>query len=264
MIPALYSASSGMQAQQLNLDTIANNLANVNTTGFKRTRVDFQDLLYQTYRAPGTQGTQGTIVPTGIQVGLGSRGRSPRSGSSARATSSRRRTRSTSSSRATASSRSSARTAPPRTRARGAFKKDGNGRLVTSDGAILTPNVVIPADARNVTIGQDGTVSVTVAGNTGASTLGTIQLAQFVNPGGLLSVGKNLFTPTAASGDAVTGTPGNNGLGTLSQGFLELANVKVVDEMVNMITSQRAYEANSKAIQTADEMLHISNGLRRM
>ena len=263
MIPALYSASSGMQAQQLNLDTIANNLANVNTTGFKRTRVDFQDLLYPTYRAPGTQGTQGTIVTTGIQVGLGSR---------AVAT---QRLFSQGDFQQTENpldlviegdgffqvSRADGTTAYTRA---GAFKKDGNGRLVTSDGAILTPNIVIPADARNITIGQDGTVSVTVAGNNSASTLGTIQLAQFVNPGGLLSVGKNLFTPTAASGSAVTGNPGNNGLGTLSQGFLELANVKVVDEMVNMITSQRAYEANSKAIQTADEMLHISNGLRRM
>lgn len=263
MIPALYSASSGMQAQQLNLDTIANNLANVNTTGFKRTRVDFQDLLYQTFRAPGTQGTQGTIVPTGIQVGLGSR---------AVAT---QRLFSQGDFQQTENpldaviegdgffqvQRADGTTAYTRA---GAFKKDGNGRLVTSDGSILTPNIVIPADARNVTIGADGTVSVTLATSTTASTLGTIQLAQFVNPGGLLSVGKNLFTPTAASGAAVVGNPGANGLGTLSQGFLELANVKVVDEMVNMITSQRAYEANSKAIQTADEMLHISNGLRRM
>jgi flagellar basal-body rod protein FlgG len=262
MIPALYSASSGMQAQQLNLDTIANNLANVNTTGFKRTRVDFQDLLYQTFRAPGTQGTQGTIVPTGIQVGLGSR---------AVAT---QRLFSQGDFQQTENpldvviegdgffqvQREDGTTAYTRA---GAFKKDGNGRLVTSDGAILSPNIVIPADARNVTIGADGTVSVTLATSTEASTLGTIQLAQFVNPGGLLSVGKNLFVPTAASGAAVVGTPGNSGLGTLAQGFLELANVKVVDEMVNMITSQRAYEANSKAIQTADEMLHISNALRR-
>ena len=262
MIPALYSASSGMQAQQLNLDTIANNLANVNTTGFKKTRVDFQDLLYQTYRAPGTQGTQGTIVPTGIQVGLGSR---------AVAT---QRLFSQGDFQQTENpldvviegdgffqvQRPDGTTAYTRA---GAFKKDGNGRLVTSDGGILTPNIVIPADARNITIGGDGTVSVITANSAAATTLGNIQIAQFVNPGGLLSVGKNLFLPTAASGAAVVGTPGNNGLGTVSQGFLELANVKVVDEMVNMITSQRAYEANSKAIQTADDMLHISNALRR-
>ena len=263
MIPALYSASSGMQAQQLNLDTIANNLANVNTTGFKKTRVDFQDLLYQTFRAPGLQGTQGTIIPTGIQVGLGARPIATQ------------RIFSQGDFQQTENpldvviegdgffqvQRGDGTTAFTRA---GAFKKDGTGRMVTSDGAVLLPNIVIPADAKNITIGSDGTVSVTLANATTASTLGTIQLAQFVNPGGLLSAGKNLFMPTAASGTAVVGNPGVGGLGTLSQGFLELANVKVVDEMVAMITSQRAYEANSKAIQTADEMLSISNSLRRL
>jgi flagellar basal-body rod protein FlgG len=145
----------------------------------------------------------------------------------------------------------------------GAFKKDGTGRMVTSDGSVLIPNIVIPADAKNITIGSDGTVTVTVAGQTAAVNVGSIQIAQFVNPGGLLSVGRNLFVSTPASGTATLGTPGTGGFGTLTQGFLELANVKVVDEMVNMITSQRAYEANSKAIQTADEMLAISNSLRR-
>jgi flagellar basal-body rod protein FlgG len=262
MIPALYSASSGMQAQQLNLDTIANNLANVNTTGFKKTRVDFQDLLYQTFRAPGLQGTQGTIIPTGIQVGLGSRPIATQ------------RIFSQGDFQQTENpldlviegdgffqvQKSDGTTAYTRA---GAFKKDGTGRLVTSDGSVLTPNIVLPADAKNVTIGSDGTVSVTLANSTQAVTVGTLQLAQFLNPGGLLSVGRNLYVPTAASGAAVVGNPGTNGFGTLSQGFLELANVKVVDEMVNMITSQRAYEANSKAIQTADEMLQISNSLRR-
>jgi flagellar basal-body rod protein FlgG len=262
MIPALYSASSGMQAQQLNLDTIANNLANVNTTGFKKTRVDFQDLLYQTFRAPGLQGTQGTIIPTGIQVGLGSRPIATQ------------RIFSQGDFQQTENpldlviegdgffqvQRADGTTAYTRA---GAFKKDGTGRMVTSDGSVLSPNIVIPGDAKNVTIGSDGTVSATLAGSTQAVTVGTLQIAQFVNPGGLLSVGKNLFVPTAASGTAVVGSPGTNGFGTLSQGFLELANVKVVDEMVNMITSQRAYEANSKAIQTADEMLSISNSLRR-
>ena len=261
MIPALYSASSGMQAQQLNLDTIANNLANVNTTGFKKTRVDFQDLLYQTFRAPGLQGTQGTIIPTGIQVGLGSRPIATQ------------RIFSQGDFQQTENpldfviegdgffqvQRADGTTAYTRA---GAFKKDGTGRIVTSDGSVLTPNIVIPSDAKNVTVGSDGTVSVTLTSGQ-ASTLGTIQLAQFVNPGGLLSIGRNLFVPTAASGAAVVGNPGTNGFGTLTQGFLELANVKVVDEMVNMITSQRAYEANSKAIQTADEMLSISNSLRR-
>ena len=262
MIPALYSASSGMQAQQLNLDTIANNLANVNTTGFKKTRVDFQDLLYQTFRAPGLQGTSGTVIPTGIQVGLGARPVATQ------------RIFSQGDFQQTDNpldvviegdgffqiQRADGTTAYTRA---GAFKKDGSGRLVTSDGGVLIPNIVVPADAKNVTIGSDGTVSVTLANSTTATTLGNLQLANFVNPGGLLSVGKNLFVPTAASGAAVLGTPGLAGFGSLSAGFLELANVKVVDEMVNMITSQRAYEANSKAIQTADEMLKVTNAIVR-
>ena len=262
MIRALYSSSSGMQAQQLNLDTIANNLANVNTTGFKRTRVDFQDLLYQTYRAPGTAGSQGTTIPTGIQVGHGSRPVATQ------------RIFSQGDFQQTENpldlviegdgffqvTRPDGTTAYTRA---GAFKKDGTGRVVTSEGFLLSPAITIPADAKEITVGSDGTVSVTLAGQTAASTVGTLQLASFVNPAGLLSVGRNLFTPTAASGSAVVGSPGVTGLGTIAQGFLELANVKVVEEMVAMITSQRAYEANSKAIQTADDMLGISNNLKR-
>lgn len=262
MIRALYSSSSGMQAQQLNLDTIANNLANVNTTGFKRTRVDFQDLLYQTYRAPGTAGSQGTTIPTGIQVGHGSRPVATQ------------RIFSQGDFQQTENpldlviegdgffqvTRPDGSTGYTRA---GAFKKDGTGRVVTSEGFLLSPAITIPADAKQITIGSDGTVSVTLAGQTAASTVGTLQLASFVNPAGLLSVGRNLFTPTAASGSAVVGNPGVTGLGTIAQGFLELANVKVVEEMVAMITSQRAYEANSKAIQTADDMLGISNNLKR-
>ena len=261
MIRALYSSSTGMQAQQMTLDTIANNLANVNTTGFKGSRVDFQDLLYQTLRTPGTAGSQGTTVPTGIQVGLGARA----------AATNRILTQGdfqqtqnpldlaiegdgffqvTRPDGATAYTRA------------GAFKKDGTGRVVTSDGFVLSPNLVIPPDARSVTIGADGTVSITTAAQN-AQTIGTIQLAQFVNPSGLVAIGRNLFTPTAASGTPIVGTAGVNGLGTLTQGFLEMSNVKVVDEMVAMITSQRAYEANSKAIQTADEMLTIANNIRR-
>jgi len=234
----------------------------VNTTGFKKTRVDFQDLLYQTFRAPGLSGTQGTIIPTGIQVGLGARPIATQ------------RIFSQGDFQQTENpldlviegdgffqvQRGDGTTAYTRA---GAFKKDGTGRMVTSDGSVLLPNIVIPADAKNITIGSDGTVSVTVAGATAATNLGAVQIAQFVNSSGLLSVGKNLFVSTPASGDATIGTPGTGGFGTITQGFLELANVKVVDEMVNMITSQRAYEANSKAIQTADEMLAISNSLRR-
>lgn len=262
MIRALYSSSSGMQAQQMNLDTIANNLANVNTTGFKRSRVDFQDLLYQTFRAPGAPDAQGTTIPTGIQVGQGSRPVATQ------------RLFSQGDFQQTDNpldlviegdgffqvTRPDGTTAYTRA---GALKRDGTGRVVTSEGHVLQPNIVIPAEARNITIGSDGTVSVTLAGQTAPQQIGQIQLAQFLNPAGLLAIGRNLFLPSEASGTAVIGTPGSQGLGTLTQGFLELSNVKVVDEMVAMITSQRAYEASSRAIQTADDMLGISNNLRR-
>jgi len=262
MIRALYTSSTGMQAQQMTLDTIANNLANVNTTGFKGSRVDFQDLLYQTLRTPGTAGTQGTTVPTGIQVGLGAR---PAATNRILTQGDFQQTQNPLDLAIEGDgffqvSRSDGSIAYTRS---GAFKKDGTGRVVTSDGFVLSPNLVIPADARSVTIGSDGTVSITTATGANAQQVGTIQLAQFVNPSGLVAIGRNLFTPTAASGTPIVGTAGINGLGTLSQGFLEMSNVKVVDEMVAMITSQRAYEANSKAIQTADEMLTIANNIRR-
>ena len=262
MIRALYTSSSGMQAQQLNLDTVANNLANVNTSGFKRTRVDFQDMLYQTFKAPGTSNAQGTTIATGIQVGHGARPVATQ------------RIFSLGDFQQTENpldlviegegffqvQRPDGTTAYTRA---GAFKKDGTGRVVTSDGFPLQPGIVIPADASSVTIGTDGTVSVAVAGQTAAQQVGTIQLARFVNSAGLLSIGRNLFTPTQASGDPVVANPGVQGVGTLAQGFLEQANVKVVEEMVAMITSQRAYEANSKAIQSADDMLNIANNMRR-
>ena len=262
MIRALYTSSSGMQAQQLNLDAVANNLANVNTSGFKRTRVDFQDLLYQTYRAPGTAGAQGTVIPTGIQVGHGTRPVATQ------------RIFSQGDFQQTENPldlviegngffqvlRPDGTTGYTRA---GAFKKDGTGRVVTSDGYPLQPGIAIPADATAVTIASDGTVSVTVSGQSSAQQVGTLQLARFTNPAGLLSVGRSLFTPTQASGDAVVANPGAEGMGTLGQGFLEQSNVKVVEEMVAMITTQRAYEANAKAIQTADEMLGMSNNLRR-
>jgi flagellar basal-body rod protein FlgG len=262
MIRALYTSSSGMQAQQLNLDTIANNLANVNTAGFKRTRVDFQDLLYQTIRTPGAVSAQGTMVPTGIQVGHGTRPVATQ------------RIFSQGDFQQTDNPldlviedsgffqvlRPDGTTAYTRS---GAFKKDGTGRIVTSDGFLLQPGITIPADATSVTVGTDGTVSVTLPGQSTAQQVGSIQLARFVNPAGLSSVGRSLFTPTQASGDAVVANPGTDGMGTLAQGFLEMSNVKVVEEMVAMITSQRAYEVNSKAIQTADEMLSIANNMRR-
>jgi len=262
MIRALYTSSSGMQAQQLNLDAIANNLSNVNTAGFKRTRVDFQDLLYQTLRAPGTAGSQGTTIPTGIQVGHGTRPVATQ------------RIFSQGDFQQTENPldlviedqgffqvlRPDGTTAYTRS---GAFKKDGTGRIVTSDGFPLQPGITVPGDATSFTVGTDGTVSITLPGQSAAQQIGTIQLARFVNPAGLSAVGRSLFVPTSASGDPIVANAGTDGMGTLAQGFLEMSNVKVVEEMVAMITSQRAYEANSKAIQTADEMLSMANNMRR-
>jgi len=262
MIRALYTSSSGMQAQQLNLDAIANNLSNVNTAGFKRTRVDFQDLLYQTFRAAGTAGSQGTTIPTGIQVGHGTRPVATQ------------RIFSQGDFQQTENPldlviedagffqvlRPDGTTAYTRS---GAFKKDGTGRIVTSDGFPLQPGLTVPGDATSLTVGSDGTVSVTLPGQSAAQQIGTIQLARFINPAGLSAVGRSLFVPTSASGDPIVANAGTDGMGTLAQGFLEMSNVKVVEEMVAMITSQRAYEANSKAIQTADEMLSMANNMRR-
>jgi flagellar basal-body rod protein FlgG len=251
-----------MQAQQLNLDTVANNLANVNTTGFKKNRVDFQDLLYQTLRPAGTRVAGGAEVPTGIQVGHGTRPVATQK---------------------LWSQGNFQQTENPLdlviegdgffqvnrpdgsiayTRA-GAFKRDSQGQIVNSDGLVLQPALRVPDDTTAISIGADGTISVTTAGQTAPQQLGQIELARFVNPAGLNAIGKNLFLPTAASGQAQTGTPGDKGFGTVNQGFLEMSNVSVVEEMVQMIAAQRAFEVNSKAIKTADEMLAISNNMPR-
>jgi flagellar basal-body rod protein FlgG len=262
MIRALYTSSTGMEAQQLDLDTIANNLANVNTSGFKRSRVDFQDLLYQTFRPAGASVAQGNTSPTGIQVGLGVR---PVASQKIFSQGDFQLTENPLDVVIEGDGffqvqRPDGTTAYTRS---GSFKKDATGRLVTSDGYFVSPSITIPTDATSVTIGSDGTVSATAGGQAAAQQVGQLQIARFANPAGLASVGRSLFVNTPASGDAIVGTPGQNGIGTLAQGFIEMSNVKVVEEMVNMITSQRAYEANSKAIQTADEMLGISNNLRR-
>lgn len=263
MIRSLYTAATGMTAQQLNMDVIANNLANVNTTGFKRSRADFQDLLYQNSRAAGTAAAQGAQVPAGIQVGLGTRAAAVE------------RLFSQGDFRQTGNpldlvvegdgffqvqlpdgqvgfSRD------------GTFKIDSQGRIVNSDGYTLQPEITVPPEGvSRITISQDGTVFASLQGNATPQQLGQIQLARFINPAGLESVGRNIFRPTAASGDAITGTPGLDSMGTVGSGFLELSNVKVVEEMVDMITAQRAYEINSKSIQASDEMLQIANNLRR-
>ena len=261
MIRALFTASTGMQAQQLNLDTIANNLANVNTNGFKRTRVDFQDLLYQTLRPAGTRTGNGE-VPTGLQVGHGTR---PVATQKIFAQGNFHQTENQLDLVIEGDGffqivRPDGTSAYTRS---GAFKRDSQGQVVNSDGLILQPAITIPQDAVTIAVGTDGVVSVTTAGSTTPQQLGTIELARFANPAGLNAIGRNLFSPTQASGTATTGTPGQQGFGSISQGFLESSNVSVVEEMVNMIAAQRAFEVNSKAIKTADEMLALANNVSR-
>jgi flagellar basal-body rod protein FlgG len=262
MIRALFTAATGMTAQQLNIDTVSNNLANVNTTGFKRSRVDFQDLLYQTSRMPGAPTAQGVDAPTGTQVGGGVR---PASTQRIFTQGDFQRTDNPLDLVIEGDGffqvlRADGSTAYTRA---GSFRKDATGRLVNPDGFFLQPEITIPDQATDISIGTDGIVSVTLAGNTTPQQVGTIELARFVNPAGLNSIGRNLYLPTAASGTAVTGAPGSQGFGTLSQGYVEMSNVKVVEEMVNLIIGQRAYEAGSKAVQSADEMLQQANNLRR-
>jgi flagellar basal-body rod protein FlgG len=262
MMRALFTSATGMAAQQLHLDVIANNLANVNTTGFKRSRADFQDLLYQTIRAAGTTAARGAQVPTGINVGLGVR---PIATTSIFTTGALQKTDNPTDLAIEGDGffkvlLPDGTVADPRD---GAFKLDSQGRLVTSDGYPLEPEIIIPQDAQSVVVGKDGTVSVLRAGQSAPDEVGQIQLARFVNPAGLQRIGQNLFRPTAASGDAVEGAPGEQGFGTVAQNMLEMSNVQIVDEMVAMIIAQRAYEISAKAIQASDEMLSIANNLRR-
>jgi flagellar basal-body rod protein FlgG len=251
-----------MQAQATNIDVIANNLANVNTVGFKRSRPDFQDLLYDTLRPAGVESSDATEVPAGIQIGHGSRVVAV--------------TKVFSPGEYIATKNEldlaiggngffqilmpDGNTAYSRA---GNFNLDSNGRIVTPDGFTLEPEISIPSDAVSITVAMDGNVSVLQAGENVPTRVGTIELARFVNPAGLNSIGKNLYLNTEASGEAIIGTAGQNGFGYLEQGYLENSNVVVVDEMVNMITAHRAYEINSKVIQVADEMLQMSNNVKR-
>ena len=262
MIRALWTAASGMQAQQLNIDVVANNLANASTIGFKKSRADFQDLMYQTEKTTGAPSTNTTTIPTGIQVGLGVKpgavtkiftpGNITQTGNELDlAIQGDGFLQVQQSDGSTAYTRA------------GSLKRDGQGRVVTSDGSPILPELLIPSNATRVTVGSDGTVSVQQAGQTAATTIGTLQLATFTNPSGLNAIGKNLFLPTDASGEATTGTAGQNGLGTLEQGYVEMSNVSIMEEMVSMIVGQRAYEINSKAIHASDEMLQQAAGLKR-
>ena len=263
MVRALFSAASGMNAQQMNVDNIANNLANANTVGFKSRRAQFQDLLYQSVVQPGAASSSQTYVPAGLQLGLGTKPVSNEiiftqggfqstgnpldlviqgkgffqirlpSGETAY------------------------------TRA-GQFQLDKDGNVVDSSGNTLEPQISIPPEAQSVTIAKDGTVSVTLPGQTAVQVVGQIQLATFPNPAGLNGIGSNLYTSTDSSGEATVGAPGGQeGLGSLMQGYTEQSNVSVVDEMIGLIVSQRAYEANSKVITAADQMYQQVNNLSR-
>lgn len=262
MLRSLWTAASGMQAQQLNIDVLSNNLANVNTSGFKRSRADFQDLLYETLRIAGASSSSTTEIPTGIQLGHGTR---PASVQKIFGQGEYKQTKNELDMAIEGDGffqviMPDGQTAYTRS---GTFKLDAEGRIVTPDGYLLEPEITVPDNSLQISIGTDGTVSVSQAGESGSSEIGTIQLAKFINPAGLNSIGRNLYLPTSASGDALTGTAGEDGFGTIAQGFLEMSNVSVVEEMVNLITAQRAYEINSKSIQASDEMLQIANNIKR-
>jgi len=254
MLPALWVAKTGLSAQDTNLTTISNNLANVSTTGFKRDRAEFQDLLYQIKRQPGAQSTQDSELPSGLQVGTGVR----IVGTQKNFTAGSLQTTEQPLDMAIDGRGFFQILQPDGTTSYtrdGTFHLDSNGQIVNASGFALEPAIVIPNDAQTFTVGRDGTVSVTIAGNPAAQVIGNLQTADFINPAGLQAVGNNLFLETAASGAPQVGTPGLAGFGTTLQNTLETSNVSTVEEMVNMITTQRAYEMNSKVISTADQML---------
>jgi flagellar basal-body rod protein FlgG len=262
MIKAMRTAASGMAAQQMNVDNIANNLANVNTTGFKKSKLEFQDVLYQNYKAPGVSTSLGAQVPTGLAIGYGSK---PAASVREFAIGDLQQTGNPLDLAIDGDGffqiqRPDGSTAYTRD---GGFKISADGRVVTSDGYFLTPEISIPTDSTALSVGSDGTVEVTQVGQDSPTQIGQIELARFVNPAGLSAIGKNLLVQTGASGAPTTNTPGQGGNGSLDQGYLEMSNVSVVDEMVNMIVAQRAYEMNSKAIQTADDMAGVANNLKR-
>jgi len=262
MIKAMRTAASGMVAQQMNVDNIANNLANASTNGYKRTRVEFQDVLYKNYRQAGSATAIGSSVPTDLAIGYGTRpvatvrefsvGDLVNTGNPL--------------DMAIAGNGFFQISMPDGTIAYtrdGAFKLSAEGQVVTADGFFLLPELTIPEDATAVSIALDGEISVMLVGNEEPQVIGQLELARFINPAGLSAVGHNLYVQTGASGDPILGNPAQEGFGKIDQGYLEISNVRVVDEMVNMIVSQRAYELNSKVIQTSEEMTEIANNLKR-
>lgn len=259
MLRALFTAATGMEAQQVNIDTIANNLANANTTSFKRSRANFHDLLYQTLKAPGQSSTSGTVVPGGIQIGSGAR------------------LASVDKLFTEGSIKITDRDLDMMVEGEGFFQvqkadgsigysrdghftKDNSGRLVTSDGFPVLPEIVVPPNAQDLSIGMDGVVTIKMGNE--KQEIGQIMIANFVNPAGLRSEGRNIYAPSEASGEPMVSIPNQNGLGRIAQGQLEASNVNIVEEMVNMIAGQRAYEINSKVIQAGDQILQTTNNIR--
>ena len=262
MMQSLYTASTGMLGMQMQIDTTANNIANVNTIGFKKSRAEFADLMYRVTEYAGTSTSDVTKSPTGIEVGLGSR---PTAVNKIFTEGSLKQTDNQLDIAITGRGFFKVEL-PDGTQSytrNGAFKVDDTGTLVNSDGYTLMPQVVIPPDATNVSIGTDGTISVVQAGQTQASQIGQITLTNFVNPAGLHSMGDNLYIETDSSGQPLESTPGLDGTGVLRQGFVELSNVELVVELTDLITGQRAYDSNSKVITTSDEMLQTVNNLKR-
>lgn len=262
MMQSLYTSSTGMLAMQTQVDTTANNIANVNTMGFKKTRAEFADLMYKVMNYAGTSTSDTTRSPTGIEIGLGVR---PTAMTKIFTEGSLKQTDNTLDTAITG--RGFYKLELPNgtevyTR-NGSFKLDENGTIVNSDGYRLVPEIVIPEDATQISIGVDGIVSAIQAGQNQAVQVGQISLTNFINPAGLHSMGDNLFLETDASGEAIEGVPGENGLGAIRQGFVELSNVQLVVELTDLITGQRAYDANSKVITTSDEMLSTTNSLKR-
>lgn len=259
---ALFTAATGMGAQQIRIDAIANNLANLNTTGFKQMRAEFQDLLYETLRAPGATSTAGATLPTGVQLGHGVR----LAASSRIFTQGERQSTGNELDLAIDGDgffqiqKPGGETLYTRD---GTFKRDRDGNIVTVEGFLLLPNIQIPADTIQLTILRDGTVSALQAGTETPTNLGQIELARFANPAGLRAVGGNLFAATEASGDVEVGLPDEDGFGSLAQGFLESSNVNVASELVQMILAQRAFELNSRVIQAGDQMLQTVGVLSR-
>ena len=262
MIRALYTAATGMNAQEINVATISNNIANVNSTGYKKSRAEFQDLLYQNLRLVGTLSPNGNQIPTGSQLGLGTK-----LGSVAKIYTQGDFIQTQNQLDLAITGKGFFQIALPDgtiayTRA-GSFKMNNTGQVVTADGLPLEPAITVPQDALQISIDQNGSVAVTQPGAVAPTVLGTIQLATFQNQAGLQAIGNNAFQQTDASGAPTVGNPNSDDRGKTQQGFLEMSNVSVVEEMVNLISAQRAYEMNSRTVQTADEMLQTANNMKR-